>query len=186
MIDLRYALPTGIEVGGAFYELDTDFRVWLEFGRGIEEDGTATYAVFRGERPEGSEWVQAALEFYQSENATPHGGGGDERAYDLIRDGDYIVGSFWQAYGIDLTTAKLHWHVFLALFRSLPGDCKMAEVMGYRTFKASDLKRKPEQRYAELRKAWALPPKQDRRMIDWQEQAFGNIEWPGLGDAAEG
>lgn len=185
MIDLRYPLPTSLEVGGVLYEVETDFRVWLEFGRSIEDDGVALYSIFKSDRPGGTEWARAALEFYESKNATPHGGeGSGERTFDLILDGDYIVGAFRQVYGIDLTTARLHWHVFLALFRSLPEGCKMSDIMGYRSFKASDLKRKPEQQYAQLRKAWTLPPKEDPAILEWQEQAFGNIEWPGLGDAA--
>lgn len=187
MIDLRYPLPTSLEVGGVLYEVETDYRAWLEFGRSVEEDEVAPYSIFKSERPGGMGWVRAALEFYESRNATPHGGGeSDAQTFDFIRDGDYIVGAFWQVYGINLTTARLHWHVFLALFRSLPEGCKMADIMGYRTFKASDMKRKPEQQYAQLRKAWALPPKADPAILGWQEQAFGNIEWPGLGDAAEG
>lgn len=186
MIDLRYALPIGIEVGGVFYELDTDFRVWLEFMRAVEDDGIAPTSIFKAEVPDGTEWVEAALEFAKSENETPRAHGGDgPQAVDFIRDGDYITGAFWQAYGIDLTTARMHWHVFLALFRSLPAETKMVEIMGYRTFKAADLKKKPERQYADLRKAWALPPKKDAAIISWQEQAFGNISIPGTGDAPE-
>lgn len=186
MIDLRYPLPTGIEVGGVFYELDTDFRAWLEFTRSVEDDGFAPDTIFAGDVPEGAEWVEAALEFARSENATPHGAGGDgPQAVDMIRDGDYIVAAFWQAYGVDLTTAALHWHVFLALFRSLPGDTKMAEIMGYRTFKAANLNEKPKTQYERLRKAWALPPREDPAILSWQQQAFGNISFPGTGDASE-
>lgn len=186
MIDLRYPLPTGIEVGGVFYELNTDFRVWLEFARAVEDDGIAPTSIFKAEVPTGTDWVDAALEFAASRNETPKTSGGNEpQAVDFIRDGDYIVGAFRQVYGIDLTTAALHWHVFLALFRSMPESCKMAEIMGYRTFKASDMKKKPERQYADLRKAWALPPKRDAAIISWQEQAFGNISIPGTGDAPE-
>ncbi len=186
MIDIRYPLPTGIEVGGVFYKLNTDFRVWVEFLRAVEDDGIAPYDVFAGEAPDGNEWVEAALEFARSENETPRGGGGDgAQAVDFIRDGDYIVAAFWQAYGIDLTTAALHWHVFLALFRSLPSDTKMAEIMGYRTFKAASLNEKPKTQYERLRKAWTLPPKRDAAIIDWQERAFGNISFPGTGGASQ-
>lgn len=180
MIDLRFALPTGIEVGGAFYELNTDFRVWLEFNRSVEEDGIAPFSIFKNEIPSG-DWTAAALEFAKSENVTPRGGDSGERLLDLILDGDYITGAFWQVYGIDLTTASLHWHVFLALLRSLPDSCKLTEIMGYRGYTSS--RQKPEQQYRELKKAWSLPPKKDTAILEWQEQAFGNIKFPQAGGA---
>ena len=41
-------------------------------------------------------------------------------AFDYRCDAPYIVAAFQQAYGIDLTTAKLHWFRFRALFAALP------------------------------------------------------------------
>lgn len=172
MIDLRFPLPTSIEVDGELYELDTDFRVWIEFLREAEEDGFVSADVFVGRRPAG-DWVKAAMEFAECATVTPkkRAQGGTE-TLDLIRDGDYLVGSFWQVYGIDLTTASLHWHVFLALLRSLPEGCKLTEIMGYRGFRESDLKRQPKAVYKELRDLWKLPPKVDQRLLEWQERMF--------------
>lgn len=172
---MRFALPTGIEVGGVFYELETDFRVWIEFLRSVEDEGLAPVSIFKAEVPDG-DWLDAALEFARSENVTPRGSGDGERSFDFIYDGDYLVGAFQQAYGIDLTTARMHWHRFLALFRSLPSGCKMVEIIGYRTYRPD--KRKPEQVYGALRKAWTLPPKRDAAILEWQEQMFGNVRFP--------
>ena len=44
---------------------------------------------------------------------------------DYVEDGEYIVGSFMQAYGIDLTICDMHWHMFKALLLSLPENSKM-------------------------------------------------------------
>lgn len=184
MIDLRFRLPTAIEVGGMEYELDTDFRTWIEWVRCIREEGIASYSIFNGERPEGSEWVEAAMEFARSENATPKArpDGGAVETFDFILDGDYIVGSFMQAYGIDLATVEyLHWHVFLALFRSLPEGTKMAEIMGYRGWRKNDAKKKMEKQYEEAQRMWRLPPRRTaeaKAMIEWQKEAFGNVTFP--------
>ena len=177
MIDLRHPLPTGIEVGGVFYALNTDFRIWIEFTRAASENDVALRSIFKNQQPEGNDWVPAAMEFAASENETPAKGKAKSSRIilDLIRDGDYIVGAFMQAYGIDLTTAHMHWHLFLALLRSLPKDCKLCEIMGYRSFTKNDLKQKPEQQYADLQKAWYLPPKPDAAIMEWQEWAFGNL-----------
>ncbi len=183
MIDLRHALPTGLLVGGVFYEVHTDFRVWLEFGRALEEDHVAERSIFKGEAPAGDGWAEAAAEFLQSENATPRNAGGGPRTLDLILDGDYVVGAFRQAYGVDLTVERMHWHVFLALLRSLP-DCKLTEIMGYRGFNEKDFDMDPKARLRKLRGQWALPPRRDERIIDWQESAFGKIKMPRQGDGA--
>ena len=184
MIDLRFELPTAIEVGGRLFTVKTDFRVWIEWLRCFEEDEVASYCIFEDEVPDGNEWVSAAREFAVSENVTPRsvGGSRSEETFDFIRDGDYLVGSFMQAYGINLATVRdLHWHVFLALFRSLPDNTKMAEIMGYRAWRKSDMNKKMERQYEEAQRRWRLPPKETaevRAIIEWQKEAFGNIKYP--------
>lgn len=183
MIDLRFELPTSLEVGGRLFALNTDFRTWIEWLRCYREEAIASYCIFEGERPDGTGWVPAALEFAQSENATPRKSGEATReTFDFILDGDYLVGSFMQAYGINLATVEgLHWHVFLALFRSLPEGTKMAEIMGYRGWSKNDAKKKMEKRYEEAQRMWRLPPKktaESKAIIEWQKKAFGNIAYP--------
>lgn len=184
MIDLRFELPSSIEVGGRLYALDTDFRVWIEWLRCYQEESIASYCIFSGEHPEGTEWVDAALEFARSENATPRrtGSRGSSDTFDFILDGDYLVGSFMQAYGVNLATVEhMHWHVFLALFRSLPEGTKMAEIMGYRGWSKNDAKKKMETQYAEAKRMWRLPPRKTaeaKAIIEWQKKAFGNIAFP--------
>lgn len=180
MIDLRHQLPTGIELGGELFLFDTDFRTWIEFLRIYEDAGVAWSGVFSERVPDGDEWVEPALEFAMSKNSTPTGSEGSaERALDFIEDGDYLVGSFWQAYGINLAEIEyMHWHVFLALFRSLPSSTKIMEIMSYRTFKESDLKEKPIDRYKKARSRWKLPVKKNEAVLSWQEQMFGNIPIP--------
>lgn len=59
-------------------------------------------------------------------------------AFDYRCDAPYIVAAFQQAYGIDLTTAKLHWFRFRALFAALPEDTLMAKIMSWRTMDLSE------------------------------------------------
>ncbi len=177
MIDLRHPLPTGIEVGGVFYRLKTDFRIWVEFLRAAEENGVVLCNIFDGDKPDGDDWVPAAMEFAKSENPTPRNADkSSNKPLDLILDGDYIVGAFMQVYGVDLTSTQMHWHLFLALLRSLPEGCKLTDIMGYRTFKRSDLRRKPEQLYIDLQRQWALPVKPDQAIMEWQEQMYDRAE----------
>lgn len=184
MIDLRFKeLPTGIEVGGQFYRLRTDFRVWIQFMKMVEEDGIASVIVFEDRPPEG-DWSEQIMEFAESRNETPKAGAAKgDRTMDLVLDGDYIVGAFQQAYGIDLTDPNLemHWHRFLALLRSLPESTKLAEIMGYRAYSRSESKKKVSTAMEEAKRRWKLPPvktPENEAVIEWQEKAFGNIKYP--------
>lgn len=82
------------------------------------------------------------------------------RCFDFDLDGSYLVASFMAAYGIDLTTAEMHWHMFLALFRGLPDDSCIKKIMGYRSWRND--KSSYEQQMRNLAKAWALPVEEDK------------------------
>lgn len=153
MIDLEFAaLPDSIVVDGRDVKVHTSFRVWLRWGRMLTRRGIALGTVLA--EPCDGHWLEPAIEFYKSENPTPRGKD-NRRLIDVAMDGDYVVGSFQQAYGIDLTQEDMHWHRFLALLRSLPSDTKLMEVAGYRAWKRS--KRSQESVMHELKEEWALP-----------------------------
>lgn len=176
MIDLRSReLPSSIEVGGIFYSLNTDFRIWIEFGHQLETSGIAIRDVFAGKVPPGRDGLDAVIEFYRSENVTPREGGDvpTTRAIDLVLDGDYIVASFQQAYGIDLTSIDyMHWHRFKALLNGLPKDTILARAISYRMWRPTN--RKHEEIMREERKRWLLPLPKDEQaeqeLVEWAEQ----------------
>lgn len=181
MIDLRFrSLPSAIEVDGEVFPIKTDFRVWIAWLESLEVNGIAETEIFADRIPEGDSWVRVAVEFAKNESPTPHGSAGSSvRAYDLVLDGEYIVGAFQQTYGIDLTdpSLKMHWYRFLALFRSLPSDTVLSQAMAYRTWSKGS-KESYEQRMAKAKTAWTLPPKktaESESIIAWQKEAFGNV-----------
>lgn len=157
MIDLRFrGLPSCLECDGEEFELDTDFRTWIEFERMLRVERRLWLGIFKGKHPEGLGWIEGAIEFLQSKNVTPREGGSSVRALDYVLDGDYIVAAFQQAYGIDLTSIDyMHWHRFNALIVGLPDETRLAKVMGYRTWVKSDRKYEDEMR--EMRSRWMLP-----------------------------
>lgn len=191
MIDLeRENLPSClVSDAGEVARIETDFRTWLKFQRLLTDEHVLWLGIFPNEEPPAWPWFQAALEFLKSENLAPKGTGGrsKRRTLDMFIDGDYIVASFQQAYGIDLTDSELdmHWHRFLALLRGLPKDTKLAEVMGWRAYERRDSKRKPEEVYVDLREMWELPKVQtvdSQDVIAWQKQVFGGITYEGGAD----
>lgn len=139
--------------------------MWIEFDRRLREEGVAWFGIFAEKPPEGTDWVLPAVEFLRSPNITPRETRppSGARAIDLVQDGDYIVASFQQAYGIDLTDplCDMHWHRFKALLDGLPEGTKMSQIISYRMWDPREMKRKHEQTMAELRAAWALPRPED-------------------------
>lgn len=158
MIDLRVkGLPTKLEVGGLFFDIDTDFRTWLKFGEIIKNKDCLLEEltfVFKGKIPH-VHFSEELMAFYINKNATPNYKGSSENVLDYILDGEYIVGSFMRAYGIDLTTIDMHWHLFKALFVSLPDDAKINQIMSMRAYKK--VNKDFEQVALENKTAWKLP-----------------------------
>lgn len=167
-------------VDGAEVPIETGFRAWLDFQRILSEEGLCDPSVLLAEPPAGADWRPAAVAFLNARPSTPRGERRGPRSVDLFEDADYLVGAFQQAYGIDLTDDALdmHWHRFLALFRSLPASTKLAEIAGYRTWDRAEEKRGHESRMAELKRMWALPERKgpaDREIVDMQMRWFGDV-----------
>lgn len=179
MIDLRFSeLPSCLECDGTFYELNTSFRVWLEFGRILEEEKLLWNGIFKDVIPDNTDWADGAIEFYTSPNETPHGGESSHvKAYDLILDGEYIVAAFQQAYGIDLTTGDMHWHRFKALFNGLPEETMMRKIIGWRTWTKPKKDDDYDKSMAKLRAQWSFPDAdvehEKAEMLEWANEVFG-------------
>lgn len=158
MIDLRdKGLPTEIEVSGLFYNIKTDFREWIKFGEIIKQPFELydLAFLFEGNIPL-VDFKKELLEFYENKNATPnYKDKSSERVLDYVLDGEYIVGSFMSAYGIDLTSVDMHWHLFKALFVSLPDESKIIQIMGMRSYEKSD--ESYEKVAIKNKQAWKLP-----------------------------
>lgn len=172
MIDLSRPLPDSIIWDGVEYPIDTDFRAWIKFDRTYREHSIISRDVFLDNVPDDAGAAIELMGFYAPREATPRGNAGEDRAVDYTLDGSYLVASFMQAYGIDLTTAEMHWHVFLALVNGLPEDTILGRAMGYRTWRKSG--KKPDEAYAELKRKWRLPEKGEdeerKNLLAWADE----------------
>lgn len=186
MIDLRETyLPDSLEVDGVEWPIETDFRVWLRWVTDVDEHGVAMPYVFEESAqggyamPPGTSWVAAAQGFASARPTTPMQRKGQERVFDLVLDGDYIVGAFQQAYGIDLTepSCKLHWWRFMALLHSIPGSTRLSEIMGYRGWKKPPKRTNLDDENSDLKREWSLPDEEEdmREVIDMQKRLLGPV-----------
>ena len=183
MIDLRNRnLPNTICVNGGFFSIKTDFREWLEFGELIKNKDLKAKQIlylFKNEIPSENPF-QALLDFYVNPNITPRKQENDDGriVLDYIEDGEYIVGSFMAVYGINLITIDyLHWHEFQALFRSLPDDSKMVQIMSRRAYKKTN--KSMDSQLQEAKEIWSLPTSRnvtdEELQKELMEEFYGTI-----------
>ena len=119
-------------------------------------------------------------DFYANPNITPRKQENDDGRIilDYIADGEYIVGSFWHEYGIDLTTIEeLHWHTFQALFRSLPEDSKIMQIISRRAWKKTN--KSMDSQLQEAKEIWNFPTSKtvtdEELQKELMEEFYGTI-----------
>ena len=78
-------------------------------------------------------------------------------AFDYQCDAGYIVAAFQQAYGIDLTTDKVHWWRFKALLHALPPETPLGKIVEIRGKDTSGMDRADRDYYETLKERFALP-----------------------------
>lgn len=170
MLDLKYrGLPNAIEAYGQVFLLNTDFRPWLQYP-GILEEGLQELFIDRVSPLLTQEVVKQLDCFYMPPAELPRGSGTGVPLVDWDLDADLIYAAFMQAYGIDLITADMHWHKFLALFSALPEETLMVKIMSYRAYTGQD------KDILELKSKWALPERlneEEQQAVDEFNELFG-------------
>jgi hypothetical protein len=77
--------------------------------------------------------------------------------FDFCHDSGIIFSSFWEQYGIDLSTASLHWWKFSALFTGLGEHTMFRQVISIRTRREDGLDAASKAELREAKRIWALP-----------------------------
>lgn len=187
------APPAELSVGGNFYSINVDFRVWIDVLHELRNlystPANAEQAMHNAETIAKIEMmvfgkiihenVQAILhavsEFAAGYPEAPVGGGGKGiQTYSFDWDLNYIIIAIMNQYGIDLTyrrTEPFHFWEFLAYFRALCGEhyiLRLMEIRGY-DGKEPELKRQA-QRFALPREMTA----EDQAVLDAFDDMFYN------------
>lgn len=163
MIDLcSKDLPQAVMVDGKSFLINTDFRYWIKFGELVKKDETLDkfLYLFKNKVPQNPEFFNALMDFYNNPNATPKSSSSNGNdIIDYVLDGEYIYGSFMQAYHIDLIDIEyLHWHKFKALVLCLPNSTKLSEIMSIRSWEKNNISY--ERQCQKNKDAWELPRSQ--------------------------
>ena len=131
-----------VEIGGKNYEINTDFRVWIEiekllFDKSKSDEVRLAEILVRAYPVLPSEPIEAIKKiawFYSGGRTKIQS---DEKiclpAYDLTEDFDYVWGAFMSEFAIDLTQENMHWWKFRVLLGCLSDKCLFSKIVGYRT-----------------------------------------------------
>jgi hypothetical protein len=158
-------LPTTVEIDGREYPINSDFRSCLRIILAFEDPDLAgiekQLIMLANIYPEQPENVEAAIRRgLQFLNGGANGKEEDEeedlplRLYSFAKDANLIYAAFRQTHGIDLTTARLHWFEFLALFMDLGKDTTFCGLVNLRqrvkTHKADKSEREAARELGEM------------------------------------
>lgn len=138
----RELLPTSVEIGGAEYEIRSDYRAILDVCAAISDpelDGqervVALLNIFYPnlfEMPQDyyQEAVQKCLRFING--GTEEHKGRSPRLVDWEQDFPYIVAPINRVTGQEIRAVEyMHWWTFLAAYQEI-GDCTFAQVVRIR------------------------------------------------------
>ena len=173
-------LPTSISVCGKDYKIPVDFRVWIKISKLMNEDVpieikmlNICLILFSGECPENfSEALIKITDFMNCGKEIKTDIKKSKAVYDFDDDAEYIYAAFYQQYGINLSTARLHWWEFKALLAGIGGDCLFTKIIEYRSTDVSKIKDKEFKKHLlEMKKTFALP---DTRSNLEKEQDFAD------------
>lgn len=159
-------LPKSIIIDNENFPIKTDFRDWVKFEQAISKkdpDKTikSIFSMFLEKLPLNIEGAISELfNFYSSaKNETQGSSNKTGKVFDYNIDSDYLYSAFMGQYNIDLQHIKyLHWFEFRSLLRGLSADCRLVEIIGYRSMKI-DSKMTPSQKefYNKMKRIYALP-----------------------------
>ena len=174
----------------AGYRIHTDYTRWITWERVLrDEDLTDQERLTemlllvvedpQSVKPEDmQELLEALIQFRAGpQGQDEHGTGSRQEihrddAYDYDIDQSLILAAFRQAYGIDLTTASMHWWTFQALLQGLPDDTRFMRIVGYRTADTSQMPKETARQYNTLKARYRI--KRDRKPLT-KEQAEQNM-----------
>lgn len=173
-------LPETVQVAGEEIPIRTDFRVWVQFELGLlarRDNLELLHLIYPGPFPLDVDGLaEAAIWFYRcgdrdeekhEEEGTPQR---PARFYDFAQDADVILSSFWQVYGLDLSTATLHWWNFSRLLWGLPEGCPFMRVVHYRTADLTGMDKKQKKHYEKMRKLYALKGPEGKKRETLEER----------------
>jgi hypothetical protein len=168
-------LPEAVEIDGAEYKINTDYRTAIRVILAFEDDELTglekQIIMLQNLYPVLPENVQEAArlanKFLNGGEENAEGDSGP-RLYSFAKDANYIFAAFRQTHGIDLETAQLHWWKFLALFMDLGSETTFCSLVSLRKrIKTGKATKEEMKAYRDMRDVIDLPEPDTRT---WEEK----------------
>lgn len=160
---LTDTLPDTITIGKRKCRIETDFRPCLKTIMACEDDTLTRHekaqVILTNLFPTNNFFSdpESALEKAQwfldggrtsAESSDTDTAEAPMRLYSFTKDANFIYAAFRQTHGIDLSTIKMHWWVFLALFLDLGSETTFCQLIALRKRIKSGKASKEERAYA--------------------------------------
>lgn len=178
-MDAYNKLPEYIDVNGVLIPIKTDFRQSILFESIINDFSLEpkdkiqkALEVYFDLLPKGvdlNELIEKILWFFNGGKIYESSGSENNKAKfcDFNQDANYIVTSFLQAYGIDLSTENMHWWRFLSLVEGLPEDTQYSKILGYRCMEITkEMSKEQKKHYSKMKRLYRLKDTRPQWMID--------------------
>ena len=173
-------MPKNLNICGEDIEIRSDFKTWIKFTLicqkkiGAKEVAKILALIFLRLPKRLDKAMEAVFNFYvpkklskSKKNVIPA-----KKIYDFEIDSELIYSAFMQQYGIDLTTADLHWWQFKALLDGLNEETQFVKVLQYRSMDISQIKDKNQKNfYMNMKNIYKLP---DERSEEEKENDLNN------------
>lgn len=93
-----------------------------------------------------------------------------EQLLDFAQDAGVIYASFWQQYGINLATRKLHWWAFRMLLAGLGEGTALGNRVQLRTLDLDTIPDKERSKFRRMKDMVAIVPRISREEMDLQAE----------------
>lgn len=168
---LLESLPGFVVSQGKKYPVHSDFRAGIRFSILLRDSSRsppeklreAVLSSYVRKIPQKNP-LEPLLSFYipQNDGQAPASQKEAKEAADPVcdfeRDASHLYAAFLEQYGLDLSTASLHWWKFLALLHDLSDTTHFGKIMGYRAAEIpSSMPEEQRKFYQEMKRVYALP-----------------------------
>lgn len=142
-------------LNGKEYEVNTDFRVWLEISeiladKKLSDKDKILCLLLKGYTSQIPPNINDAVEgliLFMGMNKKIKATSKKAPLISFSEDEGIIYASFLQQYGIDLYVERLHWWKFIELLNSLDERTIFMRVVGYRSIDISVIKDREQKRF---------------------------------------
>lgn len=167
--------PDYIISGGKKYNINTDFRVWVDICNVMADEKISAkdklcFLLINGycdTLPDNmGEAVSALIGFMNKYERKNHEKKDRTPVFSFLKDEALIYAAFFQQYGFNLYTEQLHWWEFLALLSALDDNTAFMRIVGYRSVDCAKIKDENTRRfYRKMKNRYRLCDKVDDEEI---------------------